>query len=271
MIDPHHIWNVDIDRFRNYPGFRNYDSETEIQKLFRPIQKLRFRNYSRRIQKLFSTDSETISPDSETIFDRFRNYFRPIQKLRSRNYFRRIQKLFSKDSETIYFDRFRNYFRPIQKLRFRNYFRPIQKLRFRNYFRRIQKIFFDRFRHYDWHPMLSSILFLSILRPPSPSSWQPRLSMISPPLAFLATHAFNDFFKSIFSAPPPSWQPMLSMIFLLSKISPPPCLGNPCFQCFKWFSFYQIFFHWNSSCQPMLFFPPSTRLLGNPCFQWLCF
>ena len=44
------------------------DSETTIQKLFRPIQKLRFRNYDRPIQKLFSTDSETI-------FDRFRNYF----------------------------------------------------------------------------------------------------------------------------------------------------------------------------------------------------
>ena len=101
---------TDIDRFRNYPGFRNYDSETKIQKLFRPIQKLRFRNYFAPIQKLFSTHSETT-------FDQFRNYFAPIQKLfsthsetilhRFRNYFRPIQKLFSTDSETI-FDRFGN-------------------------------------------------------------------------------------------------------------------------------------------------------------------
>ena len=89
--------NKRINYIPNIDRFRNYDSETTtMQKLFRPIQKLRFRNYDRPIQKLFSTDSETI-------FDRFRNYFPPIQKL------------FSTDSETI-FHRFRNYFRPIQKL-----------------------------------------------------------------------------------------------------------------------------------------------------------
>ena len=113
---------IQKQRFRNYfDRFRNYDSETTID---------RFRNYSRPIQKLFSTDSETI-------FDRFSNYFRPIQKLfltdsatifdRFRNYFWPIQQLFSTDSETI-FDRFRNYFRPIQQLWFRNYFPPIQRL-----------------------------------------------------------------------------------------------------------------------------------------------
>ena len=166
----HWIYDLsrDIDRFRNYPGFRNYDSETKIQKLFRPIQKLRFGNYSRRIQKLFSTDSETIwtdsetiSTDSETILDRFRHYCRriqklfsndfrnqiqPIQKLRFRNYVRPIQKLFwteseticrpiqtlwSTDSETKIVDRFRNYCATNSETifdRFRNYFRPIQKL-----------------------------------------------------------------------------------------------------------------------------------------------
>ena len=93
------------------------DSETTIQKLlqcrsfFDRFRNYEFRNYDRPIQKLFSTDSETI-------FDRFRklfstdseNYFRPI----SENYFPPIQK-------TI-FDRFRNYFRPIQQLRFRSHF-----------------------------------------------------------------------------------------------------------------------------------------------------
>ena len=42
------------NRFRNYRRFRNYDSETTIQKLIPPIQKLSaFRNYS---------DSETTIP-----------------------------------------------------------------------------------------------------------------------------------------------------------------------------------------------------------------
>ena len=67
-----YCWN--IERFRNYPRFRNYDWETTIQKLFRPIQKLGFRNYFPPIQKLCSNDSDTI-------FDRFRNYLRPIRKL----------------------------------------------------------------------------------------------------------------------------------------------------------------------------------------------
>ena len=99
---------MNIVRFRNYPGFRNYDSETTIQKLCRPIQQLRFSNYFRPIQKLFSTDSETI-------LDRFSNFGRPIQKLRS------------SDSETI-FDRFSNYDSAALVDRFRNYVRPIQKL-----------------------------------------------------------------------------------------------------------------------------------------------
>ena len=193
---------MDIDRFRNYPGFRNYDSETEIQKLFRPIQKLRFRNYSRRIQKLFSTDSETISPDSETIFDRFRNYFRPIQKLRSRNYFRRIQKLFSTDSETI-FEGFRNYiFRPIQKLFSTDSETTIQKLFSTDSETTIQKLFSkdsEKFfrpiqtlrlashavKHFVFIYSSSSLPFFLATHAFNDSP---------PPLAFLATHAFNDFF-----------------------------------------------------------------------------
>ena len=88
--------------FRNYPRFRNCDSETiwtdsetiwtdsetAIQKLLGPIQKLfapklgRFRNYD---SETISSDSETISPDSETTIQKL---FRPIQKL-----FRPVQKL----------------------------------------------------------------------------------------------------------------------------------------------------------------------------------
>ena len=60
-------------RFRNYARFRNYVSETSIQKLC-PIQKLRFRNY----------------PGSETTVQklRFRNYGSEttVQKLRFGNY-----------------------------------------------------------------------------------------------------------------------------------------------------------------------------------------
>ena len=99
------------NRFRNNPQFRNYDSETIWtdsetictdpetrnylgqfrnylhrfkklrrfrncdQKLFCPIQKLRFRNYFARFR---NHDSETFSPDSETTIQ---NLFRPIQKL----------------------------------------------------------------------------------------------------------------------------------------------------------------------------------------------
>ena len=225
-------YSTDIDRFRNYPGLRNYDSETEIQKLFRPIQKLRLRNYSRRIQKLFSTDSETISPDSETIFDRFRNYFRPIQKL------------FSKDSETI-FDRFRNYFRRIQKLYISTDSETIFD-RFRNY---DSETIFDRFRNYDSETIKDSEKFFRPIQTLRLASHAVKhfvfiYSSSSLPF-FLATHAFNDFpppcllgnpcfqwfFKSIFSAPPfltthafndfliikifpptLSWQPLLSML-----------------------------------------------------------
>ena len=101
------------------------DSETRIQKLCRRIQKLcvgfknfldgfrnfvfrnffvGFRNSVRRIQKLFSSDSETF-------FIGFRIFVR------------RIQKLFSSDSET-FFVGFRNSFCRIQKL----YYIWIQKL-----------------------------------------------------------------------------------------------------------------------------------------------
>ena len=139
-------------RFRNYfDRFRNYDSETilagfrnycrRIQKLFGPIQKL-----FRPIQKLFWTDSETIA-------EGFRNYFRTIQKPNSTDSETTIQKLCSTDSETI-LDRIRNYIRPIQTLwstdsetivdRFRNYCRPIQKI-----FSTDSETIFDRFRNYD--------------------------------------------------------------------------------------------------------------------------
>ena len=290
--------STDIDRFRNYPGFRNYDSETKIQKLFRPIQKLRFRNYSRRIQKLFSTDSETtfdrfrnyfrpiqklFCTDSETIFDRFRNQVRPIQKLRFRNYFRPIQKLFSTDSETI-FD-----FRPIQKLGFRYYLRRIQKLFSTEWDTTIGIPCCQAFCFYLFFvppPLLLGNLCFQWFPPPPLPSWQPMLSMmfflsIFPP-PFLATHAFNDilFIKKF---PPPSWQPMHSMIFFLSKISPPlfwqPMLSmislstplpswQPMLSMFLFCSIFPIPPSW----QPMLsmIFPPPPCLLGNPCFQW-CF
>ena len=138
-------------------------SETTIQKLFPPIQKLlRFRNQrasETTIQKLSRfrdyRDSETIAipklyRDSATITVqqiRFRNF--EIQKLRFRNYIA-IQKLRfrnHRDSETIAIQKltlFRNYrdseiivvqkLTMIQKLsRFRNY-RDSEKLsRFRNY------------------------------------------------------------------------------------------------------------------------------------------
>ena len=82
------------NRLRNYPR-----SETTIQKLLGPTQKLRLRNYLHRFKKLRrfrNCDSETIWTDSETM----------------------IQKLFAPIQQTA----------PIQKLRFRNYF-----ARFRNY------------------------------------------------------------------------------------------------------------------------------------------
>ena len=123
--------------FRNYPRFRNSDSETiwtdsetiwtdsvtATQKLFRPIQKLfgpiqetwpiqklRFRNYFVRFRnydsETITPDSETISPDSETISP--------------------DSETISPDSETIWpgsetaipkqLDRFRYYFAPYDKM-----------------------------------------------------------------------------------------------------------------------------------------------------------
>ena len=107
------------------------DSETTIQKLFRPIQKL-FRpiqKLSRPIQKLlWSPIQKTISPDPiqklfrpiqqllrspiQKPFRPIQKLFRPIQKL-----FRPIHKLCSRDSESfLRFSRFRNCSRTIQKL-----------------------------------------------------------------------------------------------------------------------------------------------------------
>ena len=158
--------------FRNFPGFRNLDSETfsldsETYSLDSETFSLDSETFSLD-SETFSLDSETLS--SETFFVGFRNSLRWTQKLFSldsetffvgfRNFFRWIQKLFSLDSET-FFVGFRNFFRWIQKLfsldsetffvGFRNFFRRIQKLfsldsetffvGFRNFFRRIQKLF----------------------------------------------------------------------------------------------------------------------------------
>ena len=159
------------------PIFRGYQYFFHID--FFQYQDPQGRNFFRRIQKLFSSDSETLSSetfsaDSETLFVGFgnffrriqnfvgfRNFFRRIQKLfrriQVRNFFRRIQKLFSSDSETLssetfsadsetLFVGFGNFFRRIQNfVGFRNFFRRIQKLfrriQVRNFFRRIQKLF----------------------------------------------------------------------------------------------------------------------------------
>ena len=107
--------------FRNFPGFRNLDSETfslDSETFSLDSETLSSETFCGRIQKLFSLDSETF-------FVGFRNFFRWIQKLFSldsetffvgfRNFFRWIQKLFSSDSET-FFVGFRNFFRWIQKL-----------------------------------------------------------------------------------------------------------------------------------------------------------
>ena len=99
------------NRLRNYPRFRNYDSETiwtdsetTTQKLFAPIQettpiqKLRFRSY---LDRLRNYDSETTCTDSTNCACSeiaIQKLFRPIQKLRFRNYFARFRKY---DSETI--------------------------------------------------------------------------------------------------------------------------------------------------------------------------
>ena len=159
-------------RFRNYRRFRNCDSETTIQKLFPPFQKLlRFRNYN-AIQKLgFRNyrDSETIAIPKLSRFQNYRDSATiTIQQLRFRNYRNSetiaIQKLTRfrnyRDSETIAIQklsRFRNYQDSeaiaIQKLsRIRNYRASettIQQLQFRNYHSEtiaIQKL--SRFRNY---------------------------------------------------------------------------------------------------------------------------
>ena len=142
--------------FRNFPGFRNLDSETFS--LDSETFSLDSETFSLD-SETFSLDSETLSSetfwaDSETLFVGFRNFFRWIQKLFSldsetffvgfRNFFRWIQTLFALDSETFsldsetFFVGFRNFFRWIQKLfsldsetffvGFRNFFRWIQKL-----------------------------------------------------------------------------------------------------------------------------------------------
>ena len=226
-----------------------------IQKLS-GIQKLRFRNWNSEtisadsettIQKLFSKDSETIFDRFRNYFARFRNYFRPIQKLFSTDSETTIQKLFSKDSETI-FDRFRNYFRRIQKLYISTDSETIFD-RFRNY---DSETIFDRFSNYDSEtifegfrkffstdsdttigiPCCQAFCFYLFFVLPPLLLGNPCFQWFPPPLPFLATHAFKDFFKSIFSAPPPfltthafndfliiknfpptlSWQPLLSML-----------------------------------------------------------
>ena len=178
--------------FRNFcVGFKNFFAGFR-NSVFRNFF-VGFRNSVRRIQKLFSSDSET--------------FF-----LGFRIFVRRIQKLFSSDSET-FFVGFRNSFRRIQKLfsihAFNDYYIP----------------FIKNFPPFPLatQPMLSMITtFLSSKFDPPPLATH-AFNDSGSSITFLLSRFLHSFYQD-FPLPPLATQPMLSMIttFLLSKFDPTP-------------------------------------------------
>ena len=289
--------------FRNFSGFRNWDSETlSLDSETLSLDSETFASDS----KTFSPDSETLSSetfslDSETLFVGFRNFFRRIQKLFSsdseslfvgfRNCFRRIQKLFSSDSETLF-------------VGFRNSFRPMLSM--------ITTFLLSKISPPSpWQPNpCFQWLLHSFHQNLTPPPWQPMLSMIQ----VQVLHSFyQDFYIPFIKISPfPLWQPNPCCQWLLhsfyQNLTQP--LGNPCFQWFRfkyYISFIKIFTFllstfplppWqpNPCCQWLLhsfyqnFSPPLSNPthafndyyipfikiwppppLGNPCFQWFRF
>ena len=282
-----------------------------------------FRNFFRRIQKLFSSDSESLfvgfrncfrriqklfSSDSETLVVGFRNSFRPMLSMITTFLLSKISPPSPWQPNPC--------FQWLLHSFHQNLTPPLgnpcfQWFRFKYYipFIKIFTFLLSRFPSPSGNPTHAVndyyIPFIKIWPNPLAThafndSGSSTTFLLSRFLHFFyqhfpfplgnPTHAVNDYYIPFIkiSPLPLATQPTLSMIttFLLSKFDPPPPLGNPCFQWFRFkyyiplsrflHLFYQHFPSPPLATQPMLSMI-TTFLLSkfplpwqpNPCFQWL--